>query len=111
RELDEAAMVDGAGRWQVLWRIIMPIASPGLIAAGVFSFMASWNEFLFALVFTKTTKSITLPVIVATFTSDFNISFSLMNAAGVLAVIPPVVLALVFRRYLVDGLTRGAVKG
>jgi len=111
KELDEAAMVDGAGPWQTLWRIILPIASPGLIAAAVFSFMASWNEFLFALIFTETARSITLPVIVATFTSDFNISFSLMNAAGVLAVIPPVVLALFFRRYLVDGLTRGAVKG
>lgn len=111
KELDEAAMVDGAGSWQVLMRIILPIASPGLIAAAVFSFMASWNEFLFALIFTKTAKSMTLPVIVATFTSDFNISFSLMNAAGVLAVIPPVLLALFFRRYLVDGLTRGAVKG
>lgn len=111
KELDQAAMVDGAGPWQVLTKIILPIASPGLIAAAVFSFMASWNEFLFALIFTKTAKSITLPVIVATFTSDFNISFALMNAAGVLAVIPPVVLALFFRRYLVDGLTRGAVKG
>jgi len=111
RELDQAALVDGATPLQVLTRILLPIAAPGLIAAGVFSFMASWNEFLFALVYTKTAHSFTLPVIVATFTSDFNISFSLMNAAGVLAVVPPVILALVFQRYLVDGLTRGAVKG
>lgn len=109
-EIDEAAQVDGCTRLQALFRVILPIAAPGLIAAGVFSFMASWNEFLYALVFTKTAASLTIPVVIATFTSDFNISFSLMNAAGVVSALPPVVLAMIFQRYLVEGLSMGAVK-
>ena len=81
------------------------------MAVILFSFLASWNEFLLALMFTQTPKSQTLPIIIASFTSDFTISFSFINAAGVLAVIPPVVLAVMFERYIVSGLTAGAVKG
>lgn len=110
RELDDAALIDGCTPSQVLTRVLLPLAKPGLVAAAIFAFLASWNEFLVALVVTKTSRSLTLPVVVATFTSDFNISFALMNAAGVLAVVPPVVLAVLFHRYLVGGLTVGAVK-
>ncbi|MGC3989717.1 MAG: hypothetical protein QM796_08585 [Chthoniobacteraceae bacterium] len=77
----------------------------------LFAFLASWNEFLLALMFTQTTASQTLPIIVASFTSDFTISFSFINAAGVLAIIPPVILALVFERYIVAGLTRRCRQG
>lgn len=110
-ELDKAARVDGCSRLQVMTRIYLPLALPSLVAVGLFAFLASWNEFLLALMFTQTPKSQTLPIIVASFTSDFTISFSFINAAGVLAIIPPVVLALVFERYIVSGLTAGAVKG
>lgn len=110
-ELDEAALVDGCTRLQALRHVILPVALPGLIATAVFSFMTCWNEFLFALVLTKTTASVTLPVILASFTQDFNISFAFMNAAAVVSVLPPVVLALLFRRYLAAGLAMGAVKG
>lgn len=110
-ELDKAARVDGCSRLQTLLRVYLPLARPSLVAVILFAFLASWNEFLLALMFTQTTASQTLPIIVAAFTSDFTISFSFINAAGVLAIIPPVILALVFERYIVAGLTAGAVKG
>lgn len=110
-ELDRAARVDGCSRWQALIRIHLPLALPALVAVVLFAFLASWNEFLLALMFTQTPKSQTLPIVIASFTSDFTVSFSFINAAGVLAIIPPVILALVFERYILSGLTAGAVKG
>jgi len=110
-ELDKAARIDGCSRLQTLLRVYLPLAVPSLVAVVLFTFLTSWNEFLLALMFTQTPASQTMPIIVAAFTSDFTISFSFINAAGVLAVIPPVVLAVVFERYIVSGLTAGAVKG
>jgi multiple sugar transport system permease protein len=110
-ELDKAARVDGCSRLQTLMHVYLPLARPSLVAVILFAFLASWNEFLLALMFTQTPASQTLPIVVASFTSDFTISFSFINAAGVLAIIPPVVLALMFERYIVSGLTAGAVKG
>jgi len=110
-ELDKAARVDGCSRWQALTKVFLPLALPSIVAVALFTFLASWNEFLLALMFTQTPRSQTLPIIVASFTSDFTISFSFINAAGVLAIIPPVILALAFERYIVSGLTAGAVKG
>jgi multiple sugar transport system permease protein len=110
-ELDKAARVDGCSRLQTLTRVYLPLAAPSLVALSLFAFLTSWNEFLLALMFTQTAASQTLPIIVASFTSDFTISFSFINAAGVLAIIPPVILAIVFQRYIVSGLTAGAVKG
>jgi multiple sugar transport system permease protein len=110
-DLDRAARVDGCSRFQVLWCVFLPLARPALVAVGLFAFLASWNEFLLALMFTQTAASQTLPIIVAGITSDFTVSFSFLNAAGVLAVLPPVLLAVIFERYIVSGLTAGAVKG
>ena len=110
-ELDKAARVDGCSRLQALVRVFLPLALPSLVAVTLFTFLTSWNEFLLALMFTQTPASQTMPIIVASFTSDFTISFSFINAAGVLAVVPPVILAIVFERYIVSGLTAGAVKG
>lgn len=110
-ELDKAARVDGCSRLQTLTRVYLPLAAPSLVALSLFAFLTSWNEFLLALMFTQTTQSQTLPIVVASFTSDFTISFSFINAAGVLAIIPPVILAVMFQRYIVSGLTAGAVKG
>ncbi len=110
-ELDKAARVDGCSRLQTLHRVFLPLALPSLVAVVLFSFLTSWNEFLLALMFTQTPASQTMPIIVASFTSDFTISFSFINAAGVLAIIPPVILAIMFERYIVSGLTAGAVKG
>jgi multiple sugar transport system permease protein len=110
-ELDKAARVDGCSRFQTLLHVYLPLAVPSLIAVVLFAFLASWNEFLLALMFTQTIASQTVPIVVASFASDFTISFSFINAAGAIAVIPPVILALLFERYIVSGLTAGAVKG
>jgi multiple sugar transport system permease protein len=110
-ELDKAARIDGCSRWQSLTYIYLPLAVPSLVAVSMFTFLTSWNEFLLALMFTQTEKSQTMPIIVASFASDFNISFSFINAAGVMAVIPPVLLAMIFQKYIASGLTAGAVKG
>jgi multiple sugar transport system permease protein len=110
-ELDKAARVDGCSRLQTLLLVYLPLALPSLVAVILFTFLTSWNEFLLALMFTQTPASQTMPIIVASFTSDFTISFSFINAAGVLAIIPPVIIAILFERYIVSGLTAGAVKG
>lgn len=110
-ELDKAARVDGCSRIQTMTKVFLPLAAPSLVALSLFAFLTSWNEFLLALMFTQTAASQTLPIIVASFTSDFTISFSFINAAGVLAIIPPVILAIIFQRYIVSGMTAGAVKG
>ncbi len=110
-DLDRAARVDGCSRVQVLLRVYLPLARPALVAVGLFAFLASWNEFLLALMFTQTAASQTLPIIVASFTSDFTVSYSFLNAAGVIAVVPPALLAIAFERSIVSGLTAGAVKG
>ena len=110
-ELDKAARVDGCSRLQTLTKVFLPLAMPSMLAVMLFAFLTSWNEFLLALMFTQTEASKTLPIIIAGFTSDFTISFSFINAAGVVAIVPPVLLALLFERYIVSGLTAGAVKG
>jgi multiple sugar transport system permease protein len=110
-ELDKAARVDGCSRIQTLVRIYLPLALPAIVSVILFTFLTSWNEFLFALMFTQTAASQTVPIIVASFTSDFTTSFSFINAAGVVAIVPPVIIAVVFERYIVSGLTAGAVKG
>lgn len=110
-ELDKAARVDGCSRWQTMTRVYVPLAAPALVAVVLFTFLSSWNEFLLALMFTQTPNSQTMPIVVASFASDFTISFAFINAAGVLAVVPPVLMAVLFERYIVSGLTAGAVKG
>jgi multiple sugar transport system permease protein len=110
-ELDKAARVDGCSRLQTLLLVFLPLALPSLVAVVLFAFLTSWNEFLLALMFTQTPAAQTMPIVVASFTSDFSISFSFINAAGVLAIVPPVIVAVMFERYIVSGLTAGAVKG
>jgi multiple sugar transport system permease protein len=111
RDLEDAARVDRCNWLQMMWRVFLPISAPGLVAAGVFAFMTAWNEFLFALFLTSTIKSKTIPLIVANFANDLNVQFTFMAAAGVLSVIPPLVLALIFQRLIVQGLAAGSVKG
>jgi multiple sugar transport system permease protein len=110
--LERAALVDGCTRWQAIWKIIMPVARPGLVAAGIFCFMVSWNEFIFALILTSTPQSQTIPVIIAGFLVQLRFyDYGPMFAASVLAILPPVLLALVFQRYLVSGMLSGSLKG
>ncbi len=110
--LEKAAQVDGCTRMQAIRKIIMPVARPGLVAAGIFCFLVSWNEFIFALILTGTPKAQTIPVIIAGFLVQLRFyDYGPMFAASVLAVIPPVVIALAFQRYLVRGMLSGSLKG
>jgi multiple sugar transport system permease protein len=111
RELEEAALVDGATRVQALVRVVLPLAAPGLLAAGLFCFTLSWNEFLYALIFIADDSLKTLPVGLSEFVvSDFAFWGQLM-AAATLASLPVIVVYIYLHKYMVQGLTAGAVKG
>ncbi|GEM88385.1 ABC transporter permease [Meiothermus granaticius NBRC 107808] len=109
RELEEAARVDGAGSLYIFARIVLPLSIPGLFAAGVMGFLLSWNEFLFALLLSGR-ESQTVPVVLSTFITQRGVLFAQVAAGVVLAVLPVALLARVIDRYLVEGLTMGAVK-
>ena len=111
RELEEAAMVDGDSRLGALVRVILPLVTPGLAATAVFCLIVSWNEFLLALVLTQTDAAMTLPVGIAGRVTQYEIKWGVMSAAGVVAMIPILVFAMAVQRYLVRGLSLGAVKG
>jgi multiple sugar transport system permease protein len=114
RNLERAAAVDGCGRLQTLGRVVLPLAVPGLIAAGLFAFIAAWNEFLFALVLAETNNSMTITYVIAQIYGLVQYgpqNYGMLFAAGIMAIAPPVLLALVFQRYLVQGMTAGSVKG
>lgn len=110
-DLEEAARVDGCSRMGALVRIILPLSRPGLLTTAMFGFLLAWDEFLYSLIFTSTTNAKTIPVAIAEFTGKYSSDFGLVAAGGVLAAIPPVILALAAQRYIVGGLTSGAVKG
>jgi multiple sugar transport system permease protein len=111
RDLEEAARVDGDSRLGALRRVILPLVAPGLAATAVFCLIISWNEFLFALTLTQTDAAMTLPVGIAGRVTQYEIEWGVMSAAGVVAMIPILVFALAVQRYLVRGLSLGAVKG
>jgi multiple sugar transport system permease protein len=110
RSLEEAALIDGCTWLQMVVKVLLPTALPGLIAAAMFAFMTAWNDYLFAVILTSTTASKTMPVVVAGFATDVTTERTLMATSGVLAIIPPLVLAFLFQRLIVQGLTSGAVK-
>ena len=111
RELYIAARVDGCSAFGALWRVILPLAAPGLAAAALLVFIFAWNEFLFALSFTATEASRTLPVGIALFPGLHEVPYGEIAAASVVATLPVVALAFAFQRRIVEGLTTGAVKG
>ncbi|MGE5461791.1 MAG: carbohydrate ABC transporter permease [Syntrophothermus sp.] len=110
-ELEDAARIDGCNRLEILWRIILPISAPGLVSTGLFVFLTAWDEFFFALILTSTVAAKTVPVAIAEFSGRYVVDVGGMMTGGVLAAIPPVLLALLLQRYIVSGLTAGAVKG
>ena len=110
--LERAAMVDGCSRLGAIIRIVLPVARPGLFATAIFSFLVSWNEFIFALILTETPKSQTIPVTIAGFLAQLRFyDYGPMFAASVLAILPPVLVTLCFQRYLVSGMLSGSLKG
>ena len=111
RDLEEAALVDGDSRVGALVRVVLPLVSPGLAATAVFCLIISWNEFLFALVLTQTDAAMTLPVGIAGRVTQYEIKWGVMSAAASVAMIPILAFALALQKYLVRGLSLGAVKG
>ncbi len=111
KDLEEAAMIDGATQFVAFRQIILPLTLPGIAATLGFVFTAAWSELLFALMLISGNDSSTFPVGLLTFVSKFSVDFGQMMAAGVLALIPACLFFLLIQRYLVQGLTAGAVKG
>ncbi|MEM7696494.1 MAG: carbohydrate ABC transporter permease [Pseudomonadota bacterium] len=108
-DTEEAAMVDGSSRLQVIRNIVLPMAAPGLITAGIFCFILAWNEFLFALILTQR-DAVTLPVGLALFKGEEGDLWNLLSAAGIIIMVPMFVAALSIRKYFVQGMTMGAVR-
>jgi multiple sugar transport system permease protein len=112
RELDEAALVDGCSRWQILWKIIFPVAVPGVFSVFLLAFVFSFNEFIFALMYTTSYDARTIPVGIALFEGlHGQTPWGNIMAASVISVMPVTVLVVLFQRNIIGGLTRGAVKG
>jgi trehalose/maltose transport system permease protein len=110
-DLEDAALVDGAGRLRSLWSVILPVAMPGLVTTAILTFVYCWNEFLFALSFTLGPERQTVPVAIALLRGRYQISWGQVMAASVIATFPVAALVLAFQRRIVQGLTAGAVKG
>ena len=108
--LEDAGTIDGCTKMQILRLIILPLSLPGIAAVAVFSFISAWNEFLIALILTEV-KAQTFPVWIGTFVGMYEIKFGKLITAGVLSCIPVVVIALIFQKWIIRGLTEGAVKG
>lgn len=113
KELEEAAIVDGASPLTIVTRIFMPLMWPAMVTTGLLAFIAAWNEFLFALTFTLTSEMRTVPVAIALISgaSTYELPWGNIMAASVIVTVPLIVLVLVFQRRIVAGLTAGAVKG
>jgi len=109
-ELEEAAFVDGATRPVSFFRVVLPLVAPGLLAAGIIIFAFAWSEFLFALILTQTPRAQTFPVGVQTFVTQFNLIWNEMAAAGLIALLVPLILMILARRYVLAGLTFGVIR-
>jgi ABC-type glycerol-3-phosphate transport system permease component len=110
-DLEEAARVDGASRWQIFFRVLLPLAAPGLATTGILTFLYCWNEFLFALSFTLGPERQTVPVAIALFRGRYQVPWGQILAAAIVATAPVAALVLAFQRRIVQGLTAGAIKG
>ncbi|OFW79184.1 MAG: sugar ABC transporter permease [Alicyclobacillus sp. RIFOXYA1_FULL_53_8] len=109
--LFEAAKIDGATVFETFYRVFLPLTRPGLFAAAVFSFVASWTEFFMALVFNTAGQMRTIPVGIALFNGQFNVPYGDIFAGSVVSIVPILILVIIFRKWIVSGLTAGAVKG
>jgi multiple sugar transport system permease protein len=109
REIEESAMIDGAGEFGILRFITGPLAAPGLVTAGIFSFILAWNEFLYALILTSRDAKTSIVGLVAV-VGERDVPWELMSAGGVLVMVPVILLSWAIRRYFAEGLTAGAIK-
>jgi arabinogalactan oligomer/maltooligosaccharide transport system permease protein len=111
RELEEAARIDGASSWGVFFRVVLPLARPGIAVTALFSFMTAWNEFILASTFMTDETSYTLPVLLQSQIGEHTANWGLFAAGAVLTSLPVMILFYVLQRFLVGGLTAGSVKG
>jgi multiple sugar transport system permease protein len=113
KDLEEAALVDGATRFQAFRKVVVPLAAPGLATAGILTFIAAWNEFLLAVTLTATPAARTVPAEISFFTgaTEHQIPYGSISAASVVITVPLILLVLIFQKRIVAGLTAGAVKG
>lgn len=110
-EVEHAATVEGAGTLRTLWRVVLPMAKPALVATAMLSFLLAWDEFFYSLIFNSDLRGKTLPVAIADFAAGRVTDYGVIASVGVLASIPPIVLAIIFQKHLVQGLAAGGVKG
>ena len=110
RSMEEAALVDGCTRWQALWRVAIPLAAPGIVAAAVFAFIACWTEFFFALLLTSR-NAFTLPTVFRAFLGFQGAQYGEASALAIVSLVPSTLLGVLAQRHLVRGLTLGAVRG
>jgi ABC-type glycerol-3-phosphate transport system permease component len=111
KEIEEASRVDGATRMQTFMQVALPLVGPGIATSAMLAFMVSWNEFLFAVTLTASSKSQTIPVGLALQAQEYVVRYGLMSAGAVVATIPAVLFVAFGQRRLVQGLTLGALKG
>lgn len=108
KDIEEAALVDGCSRFQILWKIIFPLAKPGILTALVFCFVTVWNEFMFALILTRE-SAVTLPIALMLFVGERGVLWEQMAAGGIVLVLPTIIVMLLARKHFVQGLTVGAI--
>lgn len=111
RDLDEAVMIDGGGSLVILWRILVPVSLPGIVSVGVYTFMLAWNEFLFALILTRTNDMRTVPIGIQLLMGQHSFEWNQMMAMSVLGSLPVLILFLLFQRYFIAGMSAGSIKG
>jgi multiple sugar transport system permease protein len=111
RELEEAALIDGGSRWTIFWRIVLPLSRPGLAVVAIFTFLYSWDEFPWAHVAMKETTRRTLPIAIALFQSEHLTEWGQVFAASIVALIPVVIVFVVFQRYFIRGIASTGIKG
>ena len=110
-ELEDAARVDGASPWTTFWRIILPLAAPGLFSAGVLAFLGSWGEFMLAFTVSLGLPRVqTVPVAILSYIQAFQLQWTWVSAGTVLSLVPIILLVLLFQKFIVKGLSAGAVK-
>lgn len=111
RELEEAVLIDGGGRWTIFWRIVLPLSRPGLAVVAIFTFLYSWDEFPWAHVAIKETTKRTLPIAIALFQNQHLTQWGQVFAASIVALIPVIVIFAVFQRYFIRGIATSGLKG
>ena len=110
KELDEAVIIDGGSSFTALWRVLVPVSIPGIVATGVYTFLLSWNEFLFALTLTKSTEMRTVPIGIQLLMGQHSYEWNEMMAMSILGSFPILIMYMVAQRYFLEGLTAGSVK-